>query len=464
MILATGYRVDVRRYPFLGREPPSLAAHRRRLPGPGPRAGEQPPGFALHRRSGRLELWSDHALRVRQLVRGAGAERALDRRAPRRRGEPSRRRRRARSSSAATIRAWPSPAASGGAGSPCSCSTTSARSRPRSRYVQRVDAGGVAARRQNDSRGAARGGAPVIALAGWLIYPTRDETCGGDRPPPRSRSPSAIAWPRPVWDVIRCGVGQAARPTPRRPSSAIASAAVMVAGFDVRPGTRRRAAALRRQAGDQGALLLRHAASRRGAPMTHAELDAPGARAAGALVGVSEVVVQELIPGGGEAQVAYCAWFKDGEARAAMTAQRLRQHPMEFGRATTYARTITDPGVAEPSQRLLPRDRLLRAGRARVQIRCTRRRSSSCSTSTPVLGAITGWPNARGSISRSTSTPTSSGYRRLTPGAATQTSIGSAWPPTCPRGMAAVVAGRHRPASLSALAARRRRRGGVQPR
>ena len=51
--------------------------------------------------------------------------------------------------------------------------------------------------------------------------------------------------------------------------------------------------------------------------------------------------------------MAYCAMVKDGKVLAAMTAQRLRQHPMDFGRATTYARTITDPGLSEPSQRLL---------------------------------------------------------------------------------------------------------------
>lgn len=76
-------------------------------------------------------------------------------------------------------------------------------------------------------------------------------------------------------------------------------------------------------------------------------------RAAAQLVGVEEVIVQELIPGGGECQLAYCAFFAGGQARAAMTAQRRRQHPVQFGRATTYARTIPDPGLAAPAQRLL---------------------------------------------------------------------------------------------------------------
>jgi D-aspartate ligase len=66
-------------------------------------------------------------------------------------------------------------------------------------------------------------------------------------------------------------------------------------------------------------------------------------RAAAGLVGSEEVLIQELIPGGGDSQFAYCAFFKDGVARASMVAQRLRQHPVEFGRASTFVRTADVP-------------------------------------------------------------------------------------------------------------------------
>ena len=66
-------------------------------------------------------------------------------------------------------------------------------------------------------------------------------------------------------------------------------------------------------------------------------------RAAAELVGSEEVVIQELIPGGGDTQFAYCAFFKDGVVRASMVAQRLRQHPAEFGRASTFVRTAEMP-------------------------------------------------------------------------------------------------------------------------
>ncbi len=71
------------------------------------------------------------------------------------------------------------------------------------------------------------------------------------------------------------------------------------------------------------------------------------------LVGAEEVVVQELIPGDGRAQLAYCALFKDGRASASMVVRRLRQHPVEFGRASTFVQTIECPELEEISERFL---------------------------------------------------------------------------------------------------------------
>ena len=51
-------------------------------------------------------------------------------------------------------------------------------------------------------------------------------------------------------------------------------------------------------------------------------------------------MVQELIPGGGAQQFAYCAFFREGEAIGKMIAQRWRQHPLQFGRASTYVATV----------------------------------------------------------------------------------------------------------------------------
>lgn len=76
-------------------------------------------------------------------------------------------------------------------------------------------------------------------------------------------------------------------------------------------------------------------------------------RAAAELIGTEEVMIQELIPGGSETQLAYCAFFKDGLARASMMARYVRQHPVEFGRASTFVRTAEVPGIEEVSLRFL---------------------------------------------------------------------------------------------------------------
>jgi predicted ATP-grasp superfamily ATP-dependent carboligase len=57
------------------------------------------------------------------------------------------------------------------------------------------------------------------------------------------------------------------------------------------------------------------------------------------IVGPGEVIVQQLIPGGGDDQVAFTAFFKNQTAVATMTVKRLRQHPSDFGRASTYVET-----------------------------------------------------------------------------------------------------------------------------
>jgi D-aspartate ligase len=76
-------------------------------------------------------------------------------------------------------------------------------------------------------------------------------------------------------------------------------------------------------------------------------------RRASALLPKDELIVQEVIPGGGAQQYSYCAFFKDGHAVGHMTARRLRQHPLQFGRASTYVETVDIPELDDPSERLL---------------------------------------------------------------------------------------------------------------
>ncbi len=71
------------------------------------------------------------------------------------------------------------------------------------------------------------------------------------------------------------------------------------------------------------------------------------------LVGPGEVMVQEVIPGGGSQQYSYCAFFRDGSAVGSMVARRRRQHPLQFGRASTYVQTVDVPLLEEMSERFL---------------------------------------------------------------------------------------------------------------
>jgi D-aspartate ligase len=76
-------------------------------------------------------------------------------------------------------------------------------------------------------------------------------------------------------------------------------------------------------------------------------------RKAAEIIGSAEVIVQEMVPGGGDHQAAYCALFRDGEAVAEMTVLRRRQHPSDFGRASTFVETVDLPELREPSVRFL---------------------------------------------------------------------------------------------------------------
>jgi len=76
-------------------------------------------------------------------------------------------------------------------------------------------------------------------------------------------------------------------------------------------------------------------------------------RAAAKKIPCSEIMIQEIIPGDGESQLSYCAFFRDGAAHSSFVAKRMRQHPREFGRAASYVETADVPEVEELGQRFL---------------------------------------------------------------------------------------------------------------
>jgi predicted ATP-grasp superfamily ATP-dependent carboligase len=65
------------------------------------------------------------------------------------------------------------------------------------------------------------------------------------------------------------------------------------------------------------------------------------------------VLVQELIPGGGATQFSYAALCDEGRPLASIVARRARQHPVEFGRSSSYVESVEAPEVEAIARRLL---------------------------------------------------------------------------------------------------------------
>jgi D-aspartate ligase len=76
-------------------------------------------------------------------------------------------------------------------------------------------------------------------------------------------------------------------------------------------------------------------------------------RRASELTCASEVLIQDMIPGDGRQQFRYCAFFKEGKAIGSMVTRRRRQHPHDFGRASTFVETIDLPALEALSNRFL---------------------------------------------------------------------------------------------------------------
>jgi D-aspartate ligase len=74
---------------------------------------------------------------------------------------------------------------------------------------------------------------------------------------------------------------------------------------------------------------------------------------AAALVGEQAVVLQELIPGGGERQFSYAAVCDRGMPVASLVARRMRQFPIDFGYTSTFVETIDQPEVEAAARRIL---------------------------------------------------------------------------------------------------------------
>jgi D-aspartate ligase len=186
-------------------------------------------------------------------------------------------------------------------------------------------------------------------VEGWIVYPTREETVAA-LSRERARLQEQFRIPTPDWSVTRWAwdkrntyarAGELGIPVPH---TWLVSSEDELGRIDrdppyvIKPAIKEH---------------FLYATGRKAWRADTREELALRYRAAARLVGGGEVVVQELIHGDGDTQFAYCAFFKDGSSRARMTVKRLRQHPVDFGRASTYVRTVDAPQLEELSVRFL---------------------------------------------------------------------------------------------------------------
>jgi predicted ATP-grasp superfamily ATP-dependent carboligase len=190
-----------------------------------------------------------------------------------------------------------------------------------------------------------------IGLEGWVLYPTRDEIVAAISTH-RDLLAEIYRVPIPEWRVARWALdkrstyelaAQLGIPTPRtwRPTSLGELRAIEAEPpFAVKPAIKEH--------------FIYATGAKAWRADSAAELERLFERARD-IVGAGEVLVQELIPGDGRCQFAFGAFFRDGRSLGSMVARRRRQHPPEFGRATTFAETVDLPLLRERSELLLRR-------------------------------------------------------------------------------------------------------------
>jgi D-aspartate ligase len=66
-------------------------------------------------------------------------------------------------------------------------------------------------------------------------------------------------------------------------------------------------------------------------------------RIASSIIKCDEILIQEEIPDVSRNLYSFCPFFKDHQTKARIVAKRIRQHPMDFGQASTYAETVDIP-------------------------------------------------------------------------------------------------------------------------
>jgi predicted ATP-grasp superfamily ATP-dependent carboligase len=81
-------------------------------------------------------------------------------------------------------------------------------------------------------------------------------------------------------------------------------------------------------------------------------------RAAAAVVGAEDLMVQEVVPGDGRSQYSVGTFCKSGSVVAAMSVRRRRQYPLDYGLGSSFVEAVEVPELIELAAHLLRRLRL----------------------------------------------------------------------------------------------------------
>lgn len=71
------------------------------------------------------------------------------------------------------------------------------------------------------------------------------------------------------------------------------------------------------------------------------------------LIPKEEIIIQDIIPGNSEHQYSICFMFDGEKPLVTLSARRARQHPPDFGNATTYAETVEIPELVAYAKKIL---------------------------------------------------------------------------------------------------------------
>lgn len=186
-------------------------------------------------------------------------------------------------------------------------------------------------------------------LRGWVLYPTRDEQVAA-LSQNREELSEIFRVPTPPWETVKALwdkrntyrlAEKLGIPTPRTwyPRS-VEDLAQIEGHFPVliKPAIK-----------EHFIYATKEKAWRADTPAQLRELFERASR----ILPTEEIMIQDLIPGDGTSQYAYCSFFKQGKSIAHLTVCRRRQHPLEFGRSSTYVETIDSPLLEEYSERFL---------------------------------------------------------------------------------------------------------------